>query len=129
MSITYHPTIPDGIKNKAEKAHCIKLISLRNEGIIKHIRYEKRYSLEVNNVVVTTHRPDFTVTYSDGHEEVHEIKTGNFTNMDGSRVRRSLFMALFPNIKYRIFTPKGEAVMHRTEKGAIKIFYKIDSGD
>jgi len=74
---------------------------------VKEWKYEVCYHLEVNGKTVAKHRPDFTVWFPDGRVEVNEVKGGLVTQTDGWRVRRKLFEALFPHIKYRVFDGRG----------------------
>lgn len=86
----YHPS-------RGECEYCETLQLMKKSGNIKEFEYEKRYRLEVNGVLVSSHKPDFTVTYPDGRVEVHEFKG---FETDGWRVRHKLFMAVYPEIKY-----------------------------
>lgn len=89
--------------SKAERAHAYWLESERQAGRIEaweHHSQRASYKLEVNGKLITTHAVDFTVYYPDGRIEVHEVKGGKATQTDGFRIRKKLFEALNPEIRY-----------------------------
>jgi hypothetical protein len=86
----YHPS-------KLESGYCDILSLQVNSGDIKEFIYQKSYDLIVNGKLICKHKPDFTVTYPDGHIEVHETK--GVETMDYV-IRRKLFEATIPDIPY-----------------------------
>jgi hypothetical protein len=80
-----------------ESDYCDKLTFLLGSGEIKAFEYGKRFELYVNGKFVGGHKPDFLVTLNNNVKEVHETKgvvTADFS------LRKNLFEALYPNIKY-----------------------------
>ena len=63
---------------------------------IRSIEYNKPYDLSVNGVKICVHRPDWTVMTAEG-VEVHEAKGMPTPSW---RLKKKLFEALYPNIKY-----------------------------
>ena len=89
--------------SKAEALHCnvLHLVMKDPKQGIKVIEYEKKYPLMVNGVLVGTHKPDWTVHRQDGSWYVVEYK-GFHKNKREWILRKKLFMALYPGIKYNV---------------------------
>lgn len=90
-------------RSKAEATHALWLESELQANKILEWIYEKRYLLEVNGSLVATHKPDFTIVLKDGREVVHEVKGGRATMTEAWALRRNLFEAIYPHIKYEVF--------------------------
>lgn len=113
-------------RSKAERDHALWLEAERRAGRIKKWEYEKSYELTASdpypgdslspaqNVgsptikLIGRHKPDFTVTLPDGRTEVHEVKGGNATKTEAWGLRKKLFEANYPHIRYRVFEFGGE---------------------
>ena len=72
---------------------------LKKNGDILDFEYAKRYELRVNGKLIGCHKPDFTVTKSDGTFEVREVKGAETSDW---HLRKNLFEALFPEIPYLV---------------------------
>lgn len=72
------PTVVDGITfdSKAEARRWSDLMNAKRAGMIKDIRRQVPYRLEVNGVLIATYKADFVVTYVDGVIEVEDVKGG-----------------------------------------------------
>ena len=90
-------------RSKAEAMHALWLESEKTAGKILEWCYEKRYPFEVNGKQVASHKPDFTILLNDGREVVHEVKGGQATMTEAWAIRRNLFEAIYPHIKYEVF--------------------------
>lgn len=90
-------------KSQAERNHALWLESEKQAGRVAHWQYEMSYDLKANGKLVSKHKPDFTVTLPNGVVEVNEVKGGLATQTDAWRLRRKLFVANFPHIKYKVF--------------------------
>ena len=53
--------------------------------------------------LIGRHKPDFTITLPDGRIEVHEVKGGQATKTEAWGLRKKLFEANYPHIRYRVF--------------------------
>ena len=84
--------------SKGEASKCLELhLLLRVKELnLESIEYEKVYTIKCNGVKICTHKPDFTLNYID-HIEVVEYK-GVATST--WKLKRKLFMACYPAIKY-----------------------------
>ena len=90
-------------KSKAEANHALWLQSEKDAGRIKSWEYEKKFNFYVEGSLVASHKPDFLIVMNDDRYVVHEIKGGRATMTDGWAIRRNLFEALNPYIKYEVF--------------------------
>lgn len=87
-----HPSMLEG-------QYCNQLQMLLKAKEIIGFEYARKYELRVNGNLVASHKPDFTVFTLDGRTEVHETK-GMITH--DFILRKNLFEALYPEIKYII---------------------------
>lgn len=85
--------------SRAEANYCNQLWMLTEDkdSPVDHFEHDVTFQLVVNGVKVGRHKVDFLVTLADGTQEVHEVK--GFVVRDFP-LRRRLFMALYPGIKY-----------------------------
>ena len=103
-------------RSKAERDHALWLEAERRSKRIKAWQYEVRYELwgyhpspaehlgtGENKQIVGHHKPDFTITLSDGRHEVHEVKGGQITKTEAWGLRKKIFEANYPHIRYRVF--------------------------
>jgi hypothetical protein len=87
-----HPSMLEG-------QYCNQLQMLQKANEIQSFDYNKRYELRVNGKLIGHHKPDFTVTTNDGKIEIHETKGMITTDF---MLRKNLFEAIYPDIKYII---------------------------
>jgi hypothetical protein len=66
---------------------------------IKSYEVEHTFDLEVSGQLICKHRVDFLVVTREGIPEVHEFK--GYATKDW-KLKRKLFMALYPGIKYHV---------------------------
>ena len=85
--------------SKSEAAHCIKLhLWLKSKDCpFTSIEYEPLYKIEVNARLICIHKPDFLLTYKSGELVIHEVKGKPTPDW---KLKRKLFMALYPHIAY-----------------------------
>ncbi len=95
-------------RSKAERDHALWLEAERRSGRIKAWEYEKSYDLLAYEKLIGRHKPDFTITLKDGRNEVHEVKGGNATKTEAWGLRKKIFEANYPFIRYRVFEFGGE---------------------
>lgn len=88
-----------------EANYCNRLLAMQQKGEIVSYAVQVPFDLTVNGVLVCRHNVDFLVRIKDGlpvvqeNTEVHEakgIRTAAWS------IKRKLFQALFPGIKYVI---------------------------
>lgn len=87
-----------------ECRYCNQLQMLQKAKAIHSFEYAKRYELKVNGKVIGFHKPDFTIIKNNGEVECHETKgvlTSDFM------LRKKLFEAVYPDIKYIIIKKDG----------------------
>ena len=87
--------------SKLEARYAKYLDLLKASGQIKTWERQVKFDLVVNDVKVTSYRADFVVTDNGNHQEIHEckgIETGVW------RIKRKLFMSLYPTFNIRIIT-------------------------
>ena len=92
-----HPSMLEG-------QYCNALQLRVNALEINSFEYAKRYELRVNGCLIGHHKPDFTVITNDGKIEVHETKGMITTDF---MLRKNLFEAIYPEIKYIIIKSGG----------------------
>jgi hypothetical protein len=88
--------------SRLEAAHCptIHLMAKdKTKGIIK-VERQVTFPLVVNGHKICDHRPDFLLTYKDGHQEIIESK--GFENPVWP-IKKALFEALYPEITYSVW--------------------------
>ena len=108
-------------RSKAERDHALWLEAERRSGRVKAWEYEKSYDLTAGDPfpgdsikagervgdggikLIGRHKPDFTITLPDGRIEVHEVKGGQATKTEAWGLRKKLFEANYPHIRYRVF--------------------------
>lgn len=90
-------------RSKVESEHALWLESERRAGRVLEWIYERGYELKSEGKLIGRHKPDFTVMLPDGRVEVHEVKGGRATQTEAWRLRKKLFEANYPHIKYRVF--------------------------
>lgn len=89
-------------KHEAGIAQEIEL--LRKSGEVVKVEPQRTYDLlGINKTRICTHRPDFTVTFKDGHKEVWEAK-GFPTPV--WQIKLKLFEDNYPDIIYYVITPR-----------------------
>jgi hypothetical protein len=81
---------------------------------LKSIEYEKSYDLKVNGVLICRHKPDFTLTYEGPRIEIVEYK--GFATSDW-KLKKKLFEAIYPHIKYNVAYQKANS---RKKRAVIK---------
>ncbi len=90
--------------SKHEAGIAGELELLRRSGEVKHVEPQKTYNLYgKNGGRICTHRPDFTVTFKDGHIEIWEAK-GLATAVFNLKLK--LFVDNYPELTYYVITPK-----------------------
>lgn len=78
-------------------------------GEVTEVIPQKSYELKgLNGTKICTHKPDFTVTFKDGHIEIWEAK-GRQT--DTFRLKYKLFVDNYPELKYVIIQQKSDWYM------------------
>jgi len=93
--------------SKEEARYCDSLFLQLKAKVIKGYDVQKTFKLEVNGHLICSHRVDFVVETKAGKKEVHEYKGRQFLKPgqgDVWKLKRKLFEALFPEIKYRVIT-------------------------
>ncbi len=89
-------------KHEAGIAQEIEL--LRKSGEVVKVEPQKTYPLlGLNKNRICTHRPDFTLTFKDGHIEIWEAK-GFSTPMFTLKLK--LFTDNYPELLYYVITPR-----------------------
>lgn len=105
----------DGIKfdSKIERDYYLHLKELKKEGMVSNFDMQVVYNLQekfrYKNEAVReiNYKADFVVTYSDGHEEVVDIKGSLFSIDSVFKVKRKMLIYKYPNIDFRVITRKG----------------------
>lgn len=97
----------------AELKHKRWLESEEEAGRIKDFTHHESFPLFAYNpnrgtTLIGHHCVDFLVTLPDGRKEVHEIKYGRATKTEAWAMRRKIFKANNPHIRYRVFEFGGE---------------------
>ena len=106
----------NGLKfdSKTEMEYYKYLLGLQEKGIVKEIKTQIKYSLQdkfkykdkVQREIV--YIVDFVVIYSDGREEVIDIK-GSVHNIDPVfKIKRKLLLCKYPNIDFRVIVKEGK---------------------
>ena len=87
--------------SKGESQHCniLFLVKASVGSDIQEIEHEIPYKLIVNDTLVCVHKPDWTITLKTGVKKIVEFK-GNPTSE--WRIKKNLFIALYPHIKYEV---------------------------
>ena len=99
-------------KGEAGLAQDIDL--LRRSGEVIKVEPQQTFNLYgQNGSRVCTHRPDFLLTFKDGHREVWEYK-GFHT--DTFRIKLKLFVDNYPEIKYVVWTKGNSKIYGRRNK-------------
>ena len=83
--------------SKFEAMYCSRLLDMKNKGEINDYRIQETFELVVHNQLICKHIVDFVVVCSNGEAEVHETKG---VETDAWKIKRNLFKALYPTIKY-----------------------------
>ncbi len=94
-------------RSKVEREHAWFLESERQAGRISKWEYEKNYEIRVNEKHICDHYPDFTVTLPNGVVRVDEVKGGRATMTETWRLKKKLFEACYPGIKYNVVMKGG----------------------
>jgi hypothetical protein len=90
--------------SKHEAGIAAELNLLQKAGEVIKIDAQRTYNLYgKNGARICTHRPDFTVTFKDGHQEVWEAK-GFATPV--WQLKLKLFEDNYPDIIYCVITPR-----------------------
>lgn len=91
--------------SSGEASYCDTLKIMQKSGVIKSYTSQKQFDLrESNGKRHGFHRPDFLVTYPNGRVEAHEFKNGLITKE--WELKAALFTWCYPEIKYRVVTPR-----------------------
>ena len=80
-----------------EANYCNKLELLKRAKEIKGYQTQVKFEFIVNNQKICSHIVDFVVENNDGSKEVHEVKGWA---QDIWRIKRNLFVALYPYMEY-----------------------------
>jgi hypothetical protein len=90
--------------SKHEAGIAGELELLRRAGEVVKIEPQVTYNLYgKNGSKICTHRPDFTVTFKDGHQEIWEAK-GYWTPVYSIKLK--LFEDNYPELIYYVITPR-----------------------
>jgi hypothetical protein len=89
--------------SRLEAGHCDKLHLCFKAGEIEAIETQARFSLDVNGIHIANHYVDFYVLWKTGEREVIESK--GFETAEWA-MKRKLFEALYPQIKYTVWRLK-----------------------
>src|SRR5437870_2623070 len=90
--------------SKAEAGIAQEVELLRRSGEVVKVEPQRTFNLYgKNGGRVCTHRPDFLLTFKDGHREVWECK--GFAT-DVWRIKLKLFEDNYPEIVYYVITPR-----------------------
>ena len=89
-------------RSQQELKHGFWLLSELQAGRVKTFEYEKSYDLRVEGRLICRIEPDFTVFLADGTVQAHEIKSPA-TMTPVWAVKRKLFEAVYPHIRYRVW--------------------------
>lgn len=102
-------------RSDAEVKHGLWLLAELRAKRIKDFEFEKSWELYAMNggigadgILIGHHKVDFTVWLPDGRIEVHEIKAGQATKTEAWQLRRKIFEANYPHVRYRVFEFGGE---------------------
>lgn len=80
-----------------EACYCDSLALLEKAGEIRSYKIQQTFTLMVEGKIICKHRVDFLVMTKKGDLEVNEVK--GFATKDWN-LKRKLFEALYPDIKY-----------------------------
>lgn len=89
----------DSIK---ERNYAMWLESEKQAGRVLWWRRQIPINLEVNGKLITKMKIDFLVGFPDGTQEYHEVKSQATKADRAYNIRRKLFLALNPDITYKI---------------------------
>ena len=90
---------------------------LVKSGQVVKVEPQKTFNLYgKNGARICTHRPDFLLTFKDGHQEVWEAKGWASPVW---AIKRKLFEDNYPDIIYMVITAKGWFTGNRRMKGKI----------
>ena len=109
-------TIFNGRKydSKGEAGLAADIELLRKAGSLNKVEPQKTFELHgKNGSKIYTHRPDFLLTFKDGHQEVWEYKGFATENW---RLKRNLFVDNYPNILYVVWTKGNSKIYGRRNK-------------
>ena len=85
--------------SRGEAEHCNKLSLLKKTGYITEFETQKKFSFDINGKHICNHYVDFWITGNSGEQWVEEFK-GMAT--PEWKLKKKLFEALFPDIKYKV---------------------------
>jgi hypothetical protein len=91
-------------KSRGEAGHCNALRQRQRKREFYAYVVERKYSLVVNGVHICDHYPDFTLLNKDGLPLAIEEFKGFVT--EPWRLKYKLFKAIYPDIPYRVISPK-----------------------
>ena len=91
-------------QSKYEARYCNDLALLIKAREIAYYDTQVRFEIEVHKKHICWYVADFLITAKDGSSEVHETK-GHWTK--DAKLKRKLFEACYPHIKYIVIKQKG----------------------
>lgn len=106
----------DGIKfdSQLERDYYLHLKQLKQEGIVKDFQMQVKYLLQDGfeykgeKIRKIEYKSDFTIQYSDEHEEVVDIKPNSLMMIRPEfKLKRKLLICKYPEIDFRCITRKG----------------------
>lgn len=100
-------------RSKAEQQCAMYLQSELQAKKILQWTYEVPYRIQIEGIHICDIIPDFTVWAQGGSKEIFEVKGGRATMTPEWRLKRKLFMALYPEIKYKVVTGSGKEIVMR----------------
>ena len=94
----------DGVcyDSAAERDYAAVLAHAKRIGVIKNYERQVRFTFIVNGVTICSHIVDFVIVNPEGSQECREVK-GVETAV--WKMKRKLFEALYPDIKYVVVKP------------------------
>lgn len=86
------PKVVNGIwfPSTAEANFYLKILPLERNGV--QIERQVVYKLEVNEILITTYRADFVLTWPDGKKEVYDVKG---FKTEEYKIKRRLMLAVY----------------------------------
>jgi hypothetical protein len=91
---------------------------LRKAGVVTKVEPQQTFNLYgKNGGKICTHRPDFLLTFKDGHKEVWEAK-GFWTPV--YTIKLKLFEDNYPELIYYVITPRERFYGSKKRRSALK---------
>ncbi|MDU3410115.1 DUF1064 domain-containing protein [Clostridium sp.] len=106
----------DGFKfdSKVERDYYLHIKDLKSKGIVEDFKMQEKYLLQEKfkykneSIREINYMADFVVLYSDGHEEVVDIKGSLFSVDSVFKVKRKLLIHRYPEINFKVVVRKGK---------------------